>query len=282
MDKKSRKKQNRNFFIKQARKKARPVVEKRRAKLAERGEKLSREEENKNIERIAKKIKKEVLVRSIIIGITGTIGVGAGATGMKLLNDANNKGITQTQNEINIDAIEAGKDIKITNKDENNKYNERGVFINGIKVDLNEQENQIKANASQKLEELKEKNETLEYIKGFIAQEYNEENGTEISTEEITIEKNIYGVALEKDEAKNGDEIFRCKNSSGKYQKGIYTVTIKTDNGTEKEKISRNWNGQSVRVYDSDVEVEKYEENAVSKMRRINYDRNRLRYFIKQ
>jgi len=268
MDKKHRKIQNRNFFIRKARKKARPIVEKRREKLAREGKVLSREEENRIIENIAKRIKREVAVRSVIAAMGLSAGIGIGVGGTKLLNEASNKGITKTESTIKIDAVEADKDIVIRNES-----NQRDVFINSVKVDLNKQENEIKANLNDEVGQLKTKQDALKYIKDIYAKEYNEEHGTNISSDNISISKDMYDITVKNDKAENGDEIIRSEyDSSDSYSKGVYTITVKTNEGEKEETIARDFNDNCVRVYDADEKVEQYKENTASKLGNIIID----------
>lgn len=267
MDRKANEKGNRGYFMRKAKQKARPIVERRRQQLAKRGIELTREEENKIIEKVAKKIKREVAVRGFFTAMGISLGIGAGATGMKLLNEAQNKGITQTEDAINIDVLEAGKDININveNKDENNKYNVRQIFLNDVRVDLDKQENEIKQNIKEDLEKLSTKEDVLKYIKNFCLDEYNRNNGTQLTEKNIFIHKKIYNISIMEDKANNGDDILRSKYSgSDNYEKGVYTVEIKTEEGSEKQTIARNFDNKCVRVYNDDEEVEKYSENEAS------------------
>lgn len=262
MDKESRKLQKRGLFIALTKKQATEAIRKENKKRKKEGKPLlSREEKSVIIEKIAKAKRKEVAVRGAILAV----GVFAGVGGTKLLNSGD--GITKTEKTIEIDAIQAGKDIVIDNTDESGRYSERDIFIDGIKVDLNKQENEIKANLKEEIGQLETKEDVLNYVKDIYAKEYNEEHGTDISSEDISILKDIYDVTLKKDTAKNGDEIFRKEiESSETYTKGIYVITIETPEGIKSETIARDSKDNCVRVYDYDEEVEKYEENAASKM----------------
>lgn len=267
MDKESRKLQKRGLFIAITKKQANEAIREENKKRKKEGKPLlSREEKSEIIEKIAKAKKREVAVRGAILAIGAFIGV----SGTKLLDAPSNKGITKTESTIEINAIEAEKDIIIENEDKNNKYNERDIFINDIKVDLDKQENEIKDNLNQEINKLETKEEALDYVKDIYAKEYNEKHGTKISSKDISISKNMYMTTLKEDKAKNGDEIMREEyDSSDSYEKGIYTVTIKTAEGEKRETIARDFNDYCVRVYDSDEEVEKYEENTASEIGNI-------------
>ena len=265
MDKKSKEKELRGLFINKARKKARPIVERRRAKLAKEGKELSREEENKIIRKVSKKIKKEYTVRGLFLAM----GLSAGIAGTKLLNEVNNVGITQTENSINIDAIKAGKDVYIENDSKDNKYTPREIFLNNNKVDLDAQTNEIKENVTEEIDGLKNKKDVLNYVKDIYAEEYNETNGNNITKKDISISKEIFLVEVKKDKAKNGDDILRYEYGSEGYPKGIYTIQVKTGNGIETQVISRDSSNKKVRVYDSEETVEEYKENEASKLANV-------------
>ena len=193
MDKKAKEKKVRQEFMRSTKQAARPIVEKRRAELAKRGKVLSREEENKIIEKVAKKRKREILTRGFFAAIGLSVGVGVGATGTKLLNEAQNKGITQGESTINIDVEKAEKDINVKASKESQKQ----IFYNGVRVDLNEQENEIKQNIKRDLEQLKTQEDVLGYIKNMYLQEYNRSNGTKYTEDDIKLYKDISDVNVD-------------------------------------------------------------------------------------
>ena len=262
MDKKAKEKKVRQEFMRSTKQAARPIVEKRRAELAKRGKVLSREEENKIIEKVAKKRKREILTRGFFAAIGLSVGVGVGATGTKLLNEAQNKGITQGESTINIDVEKAEKDINVKASKESQKQ----IFYNGVRVDLNEQENEIKQNIKRDLEQLKTQEDVLGYIKNMYLQEYNRSNGTKYTEDDIKLYKDISDVNVYQDKAQNGDEILRSEYGSAGYEKGVYTIEIQSESGLQKQKIARDEDDKCVRVYTADETVEEYTENEASKL----------------
>ena len=263
MDRKTYEENNRGLFIKKAKQKARPIVERRRAKLAEEGKTLSKAEENKIIEKIAKKMKKQFAVRGFFVALGLSAGIGIGATGTKMLDSAKNKGITQTENTIDIDAAEAEKNINIEN---NNKYNQREVFVNGVRVD----QDRVKRKVYQQIEDLDTKEKILEYVKNMFVKKYNENNKTQLKAEDINIYKELYGIEVFNDKAENGDNILRQRNNGGqKYENGVYTINIQKGEDLEKQIITRNDDGTSTRIYYQDDKVEKYEENEATELGNI-------------
>ena len=200
-----------------------------------------------------------------MFGLGAIVGIGGTAGATKLLNESSNKGITQTENSINIDAIEAEKDIHIKNESEKDKNKKREVFVNGIKVEPDKQENKIEENTYDEVDNIKTSEEALTYVKNIYAEEYNKQNGTNISADDIEISKKLNMLTLEDKTAENGDEIKVLKAGEG-YEKGIYTIKITSAEVVEKEVIAKDMKGKCVRVYDSDKEVKGYEENTASKL----------------
>ena len=269
MDEKLKKKENkRNFFIKAVRKQAKPRIAERRKELAEQGKEMTTEDRNKIIKEEAKRVKKEFRFRAIFASIGLSAGLTAGIVGTKLLNEPQNRGITQTENTINIDAIEAGKDVYIQNEDKD-KYKPREIFLNNNKVDLDAQTKEIKENVTDEISELKTKKDVLDYVKDSYAEEYNQINGTQITKKDIAISKELFLVDIKKDRAQNGDEILRYEPGDEGYSKGLYKIQVKTENGIETQMIARDSSDQKVRVYDSDEEVDQYKENEASRLANI-------------
>jgi len=255
MDKNKRKQQNRSWAMRKAKVLAKEKIRKKEEML---DRKLTREEKENIFEKVRNNIKRQLAVR-IAYGFMGlAVGLGGGIVGTKLLNEANNKGITKTESTIEIDTEKTEKDVVI-----NNKNNEKEVFLNGIKVDLNKQENEIKSNLLEEIDKFETKDDVLDYIKNIYVEKYNQKNGTDITAENITIEKDMFDASLEEDKAANGDTIMR-KDFDGTYEQGIYTVRIETEEGLKLETFARTYSGDFVRVYYSDDKVESYEENTAS------------------
>lgn len=250
------------IFDRNVMKKAEPIIAQKREKLAKQGRELTPKQEEAIIKRTARKMKRVMAFRGFLaaLGITSAFGIGMNT--QKLLNETNDKGITQTEETIDIDAVEAEKDINIKNVDKNNS---RQVFVNGVHVDLEEQEDEMKKNIEEKIDSLPSKSAVLKYIKSTFLGDYNANNGTQYNDKDISIYKDIYSINMIEDKAKNGDDILRSKyDSTETYEKGVYTVEIETENGLEKQKIARNDDDKCVRVYDDEEVVDQYKENEAS------------------
>lgn len=254
-------------FDRNVMKKAEPIIAQKREQLAKQGRELTPKREEAIIKRTARKMKRTMAFRGFLAALGITSAFGAGMHTQKLLNEANNKGITQTEGAINIDAIEAEKDINIENVD---KINSKQVFLDGVHIDLQEQQNQMRQNIEEKIDSLPSKSAVLKYIKSTFLGDYNANNGTQYNKENISIYKEIMCISMIEDKAKNGDDILRNKyDSSERYEEGVYTVEIETENGLEKQQIARNLDNKFVRVYDDDEEVKKYEDNEASRLGEI-------------
>ncbi len=247
------------IFDRNVMEKAKPIIALKREQLAKQGRELTAKQEERIIKRTARKMKRTMTFRGILAALGLTTAFGAGMHTQKLLNETNDKGITQAEDTINIDAVETEKDINIENADKNNS---RKVFLDGVHVDLEEQEDEMKKNIEEKIDSLPSKSAVLKYIKSTFLGDYNANNGTQYNDKDISIYKDIYSINMIEDKAKNGDDILRSKyDSTETYEKGLYTVEIQTEKGLEKQKIARNDDNKCVRVYDDEESVDKYTDN---------------------
>ena len=100
-----------------------------------------------------------------------------GIEGVALLNSGE-KGVSSTKNEITVDMDETEKDINVINS------GNRKVFIEGLQVDTNKEENkELKENVTKEVDSLESPEEILNYLKKFYANEYNKENQTQFTDE---------------------------------------------------------------------------------------------------
>ena len=260
MDSKEKKKIDRGYLRKMLEQESRPIIEARREKLAKKGEILTFREESEIRKKVGNKIRRRMAVRGILATLGLSAVFGAGMKTQNLLNEAKNKGITQTEEMITIDAMEVGKDINIKIDSEN--INARKTFINGVQVGKDD----IKENIKKEIEQLNTRQDVLKYIKNMFINENDYKN---LKESDIEIHKNQSDIRVYKDKAKNGDDILRCEYGSERYEKGVYTIDIATEKGLEKQKIARDWNDNSVRIYNSNEVVEGYSENEMSKLGNI-------------
>ena len=250
------------IFDRNVMEKAKPIIALKREQLAKQGRELTAKQEERIIKRTARKMKRTMAVRGVLAALGLTTAFGIGMNAQKLLNETNDKGITQAEDTINIDAAKTEKDINIENGDKNNS---RKVFIDGVHVDLEKQEDEMKKNIEEKIDSLPSKSAVLKYIKSIFLGDYNANNGTQYNDKDISIYKDIYSINMIEDKAKNGDDILRSKyDSTETYEKGVYTVEIETENGLKKQKIARNDDNKCVRVYDDEEAVDKYTDNEAS------------------
>lgn len=191
---------------------------------------------------------KKMRTRVAILGTVGLIGLGVGI------------GISSKDNE---PKLPTGQTIELDNE---NKESVRDTFVNGIKVD-NEQENsQLRESIENEVENLKTPQEVLDYVKEIYAQEYNKNNEAQISIEQISFYKQAADTVIYKDEAQNGDEILRCCNEYEANQIGktidgdkpILKVYIDNEGINITEKVALNEStGKFQSVYTQNQEVKK-------------------------
>lgn len=261
---------------------------KQEKKAISKSTKLTSSERNVIIKNVAKKTRK-------IAAVAGLFGMGilSGVTGTKLLNPANDKGVqiekSDEGKEVKIDLNEVDK-VTIKGLEDNEKDNQGSVyvekeensFLQSIKVEANEvsgNEN-LYESAKEEVEQLKNSDEVLKYMKKLYVERYNERNGTNITEKNVELFKGR-GDTIYVDTAKNGDEIVRT-NGSTKYegdnyqlysQIGIVSATIRDDNGNfvKKEKMTYN-NGKYVQVYDKDEVVEANTGNTLTDLKGITFN----------
>lgn len=258
MDKNERKQLKSNFFRSKVRKEGYT-----RIKEIEKSEqrKLTREEKHLVMKTTAKQVKKDTLR----YGATLLLGIGITASGIALLNSNNNE-IKENNKKIVIDAEELDKDIEI-----NNVNNYREIFVNGIKVKLEEQDTQeekIQRELLEEIENLETQEDILNYIKNIYVSEYNGSKGSNydeyITTENVTFNKTRQLEGLKSCEAQNGDRIFIIDSESKSYvnvSSGIISVTVNKDGGIQKESVASSNGSTYLRVYNANENIKNDEDN---------------------
>lgn len=265
-------KKNKNIFgfgTKTA-KKARAEINRINEKRSKEGKEiLSKEEEKRIIRKVTKEEKRKTKSKAILIAL-GLMTATAGIEGVALLNSGE-KGVTSTKNEITVDMDKAEKDINVINS------GNRKVFIEGLQVDTNKEEenNELKENVTKEVETLESPEEVLDYLKQFYANEYNKENQTQFTSENVRLGKTREIGSFFKDEANDGTKIIRTKEKDDKTQRdvditaGVVSATI-IDNGKvlSIEKIL-NENNEYKRIYNRNEDVETYKDNLLVKTGKI-------------
>ena len=253
-------KKNKNIFGfgTKAAKKARAEINRINEKRSEEGKEiLSKEEE-----------KRKTKTKAILIAL-GLMTATTGIEGVALLNSGE-KGVSSTKNEITVDMDETEKDINVINS------GNRKVFIEGLQVDTNKEENkELKENVTKEVDSLESPEEILNYLKKFYANEYNKENQTQFTDENVRLRKTREIGSFFKDEANDGTEIIRTKASDDKIKKdvdieeGVISAAI-VDNGkviSIQEVL--NDNNEYKRLYNRIEEVETYKDNLLVKTGKI-------------
>ena len=264
-------KKNKNIFGfgTKAAKKARAEINRINEKRSEEGKEiLSKEEEKRVIRKVTKEEKRKTKTKAILIAL-GLMTATTGIEGVALLNSGE-KGVSSTKNEITVDMDETEKDINVINS------GNRKVFIEGLQVDTNKEENkELKENVTKEVDSLESPEEILNYLKKFYANEYNKENQTQFTDENVRLRKTREIGSFFKDEANDGTEIIRTKASDDKIKKdvdieeGVISAAI-VDNGkviSIQEVL--NDNNEYKRLYNRIEEVETYKDNLLVKTGKI-------------
>lgn len=226
------------------------------------------EEKRRRIKWETKKELRKSNIRAFIVAIVGTnmlTGIGTTAA----LNEGN-KEIKKSENEISIDVEKAEKDIKIKNLPDDRK-----VFIEGIKVDIENinQEQELRNNAKTDVEIMEKESEDFvkEYLKNIYAEEYNKQNKDNINAEQIRINSSIQRKKIYKDIDSNGEIIYKEDEIGDKNknyintEEGVMTITIKKDDGIFEEKAIKVDN-KFYTVYNDNKNIEEYKKNVLEKV----------------
>ena len=206
--------------------------------------KLSREEKIQIKNAVFKKIR----TRAAVFGAVGLIGISGIGIGLNSKN-----------NDLKLPAGQTGIELE-----DENKETARDTFINGIKVEIEQEDNELRENIENEVENLKTPQEVLNYVKGIYAQEYNKNNEEQISVDQISLYKEAVDIVIYEDEAENGDSILRyCTEYTAKQMgkgidgdKPIISAFIKNEGVNIAEKVALNEKtGKFQRVYSKNQEV---------------------------
>ena len=264
-------KKNKNIFGfgTKAAKKARAEINRINKKRSEEGKEiLNKEEEKRVIRKVTKEEKRKTKTKAILIAL-GLMTATTGIEGVALLNSGE-KGVSSTKNEITVDMDETEKYINVINS------GNRKVFIEGLQVDTNKEENkELKENVTKEVDSLESPKEILNYLKKFYTNEYNKENQTQFTDENVKLRKTREIGSFFKDEANDGTKIIRTKEKDDKTQRdvditaGVVSATI-TDNDKiiSIEKVL-NENNEYKRIYNRNENVETYKDNLLVKTGKI-------------
>lgn len=267
-------KKNKNIFGFGTRtaKKARAEIRRINKKRSEEGKEiLSKEEEERVIRKVTKEEKRKIKTKAIFAAL-GLMSATSLLEGVALLNSGN-EGVKSNKNEITINTEQAEKDVNVIN------VGDRNVFIDGIKVDTNnlnyEKNKELKENVAKEVESLETSEDVLNYLKQFYANEYNKENDTHMTAENVRLGKTREMTTLFKDKAENGEEIIKDRLAKDKTERkidieaGVINAVIIQEGKIISSQEILNNNNQYKRVYSSNEDVEKYEDNLLVKTGKI-------------
>lgn len=257
MNKNNTEKKRRGIFVKLTREKSKEDIRELREKRLREGKDITKKEKHEIIRKNAKRAK----IKTIIYAMGAGLFI-SGAKTANLLNEINERNKT----EITVDADQYKNGIYINNvKEDKNK-----LFVNGLKVDLEEVDlnEQIEINARAEVNNLKNSDEVLIYIKQIYADEVNERNpkGREkVTADDILLRKQRAYIDLYRDRAKNGDMIIReVYGDKGRVDtaRGLMSARVNYRDGEESESESAIWDIDSYKkVYSKDEEVEQDKES---------------------
>lgn len=219
-------------------------------------EKLNRELTKKEINQITKSVKRKVARENFIRGAFLSIGLLLGAGGQKLLPEGENKQQTETQ-------------IDIENPDQ------RKEFLESLSVKIDPtvlrevlQEEEMRENVEEEISQLQTKDAVLDYIKDIYINEYNEQNGTNYTKDQLAFSKTRNGAVLHDEQAQNGDYIIKEGYEKHNYvdtEAGVIKATIKADDKAITESVLNTGNDYKT-IYSENEQVDKYEDNFLAKM----------------
>lgn len=251
--------QRRNVFESLLLAASRPEI---KAKRKELGRRLTLEERNEIVEKHVRRAKNTL--RGIIIAGTFGVGVLAGHNSGKLPS-ANVK-VEETDKNVKIDATKADKnkdiDMKIARNDK------RDLFINGIKVEFNEvnQNETIEETVEKEVNKLSNKEDVLNYLKGLYIDNYNNEHQKGLTAQNVELYKTRTDNLKDyKDIA--GNKYYKVTSeNTGNIEKdyGVIRATVKDGNRVVKNEYAVNGNGdysEYMPVYDESEEVEEADKN---------------------
>ncbi len=245
------------------------------------GRDLTDEENYKIVRSEARKARGKVA----LVGMFG-IGVLSGMKGANLLNEANNRGIEKNQQEITVDLNETHEDNLIIKGLENSNVYVRQEkdFKDGLKYDYDVQVNSNEINYSEDLFEsaqtevdnLNNSQEVLDYIKQIYVNEYNEQNNTNITIDNVKLYKTRDN-DLYIDEAENGDKIVRITDHYEGDKRtlnpeiGEVTAVIIDGENTITERMTY-YDGKYVPLYSENENVKENKENTLTKLGGVTFN----------
>lgn len=288
-------KKKRDLFIKITRKKTKEQYEKRKEEIiSEEGKKLIENlkllKEMRNIDDIKKQeeiIKKQAeeetqkrlrmelkkITRSnansakikvtlaSMIGVFTIGGIGAGAVGQYALTSAREN----QKKEITVDASEYPNGVNVENI-----KSDRQVLLDGLDAREYVQksiEQKMREKVTKEVDNLKNSDDVLRYLKEFYVNEYNKRNEEDITTDNVVLYiefKDATGALykLYDDVAENGDKIIRRtkkKDIVNGYTTDLISATVRdSENQLIKSEYSSYEKGVCTKVYGDDEQVEEY------------------------
>lgn len=212
---------------------------------------LNREEKREIKDNVLKKMRK----RATVLGLVGVLGVGAFAV-----------------YNINKDDVKGLGDGTSVETETENSGNSRDEFVKGLTVEIPEGIiDEVKTEVLHKVQELQSSEEVLNYVKEMYAEQYNENNNTDISAENIKFYKTTFDKVFYEDE-KGVLRYCTEKEYQEMGKKGVdgnlpvISATVSNEEGSIEEKVAQKQNGEIVNIYEKDEVVEQDKETTLTQL----------------
>lgn len=182
MDTDRRNSTKRIIFMKKARDFFNKQIQKEEDKLKRKLTKEERKENRKKNHKSAKLI--------AIVGTSFAIGILAGREGGKLLDAGNTIEVAKDNNEITIDTNGIGENKTINIK--NSTKNGRSLFVDGLRIEEDDLETiqKLEQNVHDEIDKLEGRpKQVLTYIKELYANEHNQKEGADVTSDDISINR---------------------------------------------------------------------------------------------
>lgn len=248
-----------------------------RIQIAEekRGRELTEKEKQKIEKNVILKYRRKNFIRGGIAAIVSALGIGgvAGSTITKRLEEAKNDRVSQNNEKITVNTLDYSGDINI-----NGVQTNKEIFLNGIKVTVDDvkaieeqktEEEKIRAEVEKDIDNLKNEEDVLNYIKKFYVDEFNKKNNTEITVDNVRFDRTrIADIFISK--AQNGDEILTFNKTERQLNgietnKGVTTAKIIQDETLINIESAMEHGNEYVPVYRNTENIEARGENILSK-----------------
>lgn len=206
---------------------------------------------------IKNNVLKKMRTRAAIFGAVGVLGIGGLGLMFHNMGKDDVKGLNEGQ------TVET---------DIGNNQSAREKFASDLNVTIPEgMIDEVKTEVLHEVQELQTSDEVLNYVKEMYAEQYNENNNTEISAEDVKFYKTTFDKVFYEDE--NG--ILRYCTEKEYQEMGkkgvdgdlpVISATISNGENNIKEEVAQKQNGEIVNIYEKDEVVEQDKETTLTQL----------------